>query len=143
MDFFPSASPYRNCRTDHEDKFDHIITKFSGNDMSAYTGDPFLIQVVHFPNFSSEKSFEIWKCSNDGTLSKVDAIGDEWRKGNSYKNYKTRAGCGHAKGIFYELNLYLHSQNRSNHHTSTLGGATFTRDTSHDGASIETKGPHW
>ena len=59
-------------------------------------------------------------------------------------NFKTSPGVGHAKGMFFELNLYSKkSQTRSADHTSTVSGRTFPWDDSHDGVTEDTKGSHW
>ena len=45
--------------------------------------------------------------------------------------------------MFYELNLYSKKIQYSNHHTSTINGLNFKRDSSHDNDEVLTKGPHW
>lgn len=127
--------------TDHQPKFDAFRDFLNGNRPERVTGT-FVIQFVHHPNFQEySKTIEYYRY-NDGSFDRSDNLPHGFRRANSYQNYRTPKGTGHANGIFYELNLYT-SDGRSAHHTSRVHGSQYARDASHDVNPGATKGKHW
>ena len=138
----PDAIPYRCIRTDHDLKFNSLLNWMKCGEHTDLSDDKYIIQLVSQPNFDqNNKSIRYFK-KDENTFIEVFTI-DDYKKANSYKNFKTNKGVGHSNGMFYELNLYTNILEYSNHHTSTTNGLNYERNSSQDGSSIETKGTHW
>lgn len=107
------------------------------------------MQVVWHPNFSPQLFEHVeYMCVNtdgsDGSVLKSASLPTGYRMANSYKNYKTDKGVGHANGLFYEFTLYLASSNSNGgHDTRIVIGSQYMRDDSHDGLSVLTRGSHF
>lgn len=147
MEFLEAATPYRPRRTDYEHAFDAFLAhahRRADAASDAPTADTVIQFVVH-PNFEPMAKAITWYAPHaDGGFSALpDGCPPGYARANSFKNFKTGRGVGHAKGLFFELNAYTRRGAPSAHHTSTVSGAQFDRDASHDGASVPTKGLHW
>ena len=137
-----NAIPYGNIITDKESYFTQFIDwQKNGNHKNQIVED-YVIQFICHPNFEAHNKTINYYKKIDNRFEEITDIAN-YKKSNSYKNYKTNKGIGHMKGLFYELNLYSNIQNCSNHHTSTINGRKFERDSSHDGDFVSTKGSHW
>ena len=136
------AQPYRNIRTDKEEYFNQFLqwTKTSQHNNSI--SDEYIIQLVSHPNFEPNNK-EVRYFKKENNLFEETELTQEYKKANSFKNFKTNKGIGNPKGMFYELNLYSKKIQYSNHHTSTVNGLNFERDSSHDNEQVNTKGTHW
>ncbi|KAH7034502.1 uncharacterized protein B0I36DRAFT_381435 [Microdochium trichocladiopsis] len=103
-------SAYRPLRTDHESKFD-MFKAWAAYPRETSPGDDvqldpssFIIQLVRQVNFGSVEAKRYFVPDGDGGFVEVreqDIINANFRKVNSYKNFKCAA---HNK--FYEFNLY-------------------------------------
>lgn len=131
MEHFKHAHPYNYIKTDHEDKFEHVMNYLKNCAAEGYAED-FIVQVVFFPNFNAHlKKIEYVHVTNAG-ISVSASLSEGYSKVNSFKNYRTNPGIGHIKGMFYELNLYMNKSTNTNRKSSTLTGNTYVRDASHD-----------
>lgn len=141
---FPRSNPYKpRARLDHADLF-QAFEQALRKDPSTKPPVPtnFVMQVKAHPN----------QCNHGVHISWVDEKG--WntnehqpqgaRRANAWRNYRTSPGVGHSEGLFFELNLYTTDATYvSNHHMSQCEGNAYSRDTSHDGDTVSTKGTHW
>ena len=143
--FNQNIIPYRPIRTDKDPYFQEFL-EFGKNDIhhNLVKEKDYVIQLVESPNFSDDKTIKYFK-KVDNKFEEISEklILENYKKANSYKNFKTNRGVGHPKGLFYEFNLYTRQQKYSPHHISTVKGNSFHRDNSHDSEHIENKGPHW
>ena len=120
------ARPYKPRGTVNDQKF-RAFYEFANANSPAYGGyEEFAIQCTKQVNFGpiTETKYFFFK---DGTFVETNEAGlvnSGYRRANSYKNYKC---CNY----FYEANLYTKS-GISKHHLSTVKGAAFSRDSSHD-----------
>ena len=73
-------------------------------------------------------------------FDKTTSLPQGYVRANAYHNYVSKSG--HAKGLYYELNLYT-PDGQSKHHTTRVKGIHFGRDDSHDQNYGTTKGRHW
>lgn len=131
MEHFKHAQPYNYIKTDHEDKFEHVVNYLKNCAADGYAED-FIVQVVFFPNFHAHLKTINYIHVTDADISVSGSLSEGYSKVNSFKNYRTNAGIGHTKGMFYELNLYMNKQTNTNRKSSTLTGNTYARDASHD-----------
>tara|TARA_Y100000996_G_scaffold412857_1_gene399887 strand:- start:2107 stop:2541 length:435 start_codon:yes stop_codon:yes gene_type:complete len=137
------AVPYKNIRTDKEEYFNQFFEWDKNGFHQNNIEDDYIIQLVECPNFEHKKKIQYYKKTDDKFVEVEEKDILNYKKANSFKNLKTNKNVGHPKGLFYELNLYSNVINYSNHHTSTISGNRFTRDSSHDINSVVTKGIHW
>ncbi len=137
-----NAKLYKSTYTDHENKFNNFIKWAKNGNHDDTSNNNYVIQFVKHPNFQPNNKEIKYFMKQEDQFIICDNISD-YKKANSYKNLKTSSGEGHSKGLFYELNLYLNDDSKSNHHTSTTSGLSYDRDNSHDGNIIQTKGQHW
>ncbi|KXJ85106.1 hypothetical protein Micbo1qcDRAFT_181102 [Microdochium bolleyi] len=103
-------STYRPLRIDHESKFDMFKAWAAYPRETSPRGDvqispsSFIIQLVRQVNFGPIEAKRYFGSDGDGGFVEVreqDIINANFRKVNSYKNFKCAA---HSK--FYEFNLY-------------------------------------
>ena len=131
MEHFKHAQPYIFIKTDHEERFQCVVDYLKNGTVATSPVD-FIVQVVHFPNFNSHlKKIDHIHVTNAG-ISIIGSLAEGYFKVNAFKNYRTSKGVGHAKGMFYELNLYMNEQVGPHRKPSTATGNAYTRDNSHD-----------
>ncbi len=140
--YFRHASGYRNCRTDHELKFQSFKDFVCNGKHVNRLSESFVIQFVRHLSFEADRKSVLYYTFNpsQGDFAVSDRMPNGFKRANSFKNYKTKEG--HPKGLFYELNLYTVDGN-SMHHTSRVGGSSYPRGSEHDKDHGTTKGPHW
>ena len=126
MDVIQQAKPYRNIRTDNEAKFDDVWSFLKGESPGP-AQDCYAAQIVHHPNFNAHLREEKWFVSDMDGARLENTKPDGFQKENSFKNYRTDAGVGHPKGIFYEFNLYKQNPT-STRRPSTADGSLYPRD---------------
>ena len=130
-----SVRSYKNCPTDHEEKF----RRFLAGESSA-AGGQHVFQVVQKIDFSPTIVSTKYYDESLREVSAADVANGRYQKINSFKNFK----CLTHK-YFYEMNMYVQGTARSTHHQSTLHGRAYARDASIDlpGSRGVDKGPHW
>lgn len=139
----PRAAPYRDIRTDHEPKFRSFLD-WCRRLPTRTCAERFAVQVVSHPNFDPRRKDVAWFVGDSDGFQRVGGPPEGFLRANTFKNLKTESGVGHAKGMFYELNLYLERHAPpSAHHDSLATGNAFERDASVDGPSVGTKGARW
>lgn len=140
LEYFRSASGYRNVASDHARMFESFRS-FAMSGTPTSVAEPFVIQFVCHPNFLADQKEAVYYLFQEGgCVISSDSLPSGFQRANSYRNYKSAAG--HPKGLFYEVNLYT-SSGVSHHHTSRVSGNHFERDASHDQNFGTTKGKHW
>jgi hypothetical protein len=117
-------TPYKPRRTDHEDLFS-AFQEISSDNCSTPVGlgEDRAVQVVKQQNFGPVLSSRYFKLPNFEEISQSEFISSNYKRLNSFKNYK----CG-THNLFFEVNAYKKNTALSHHHTSTIHGRTYSRD---------------
>jgi len=152
--FHPATQAYRPIYTDHEAPLQEFCAwaRVDAVPASPATVDArWVFQVVQHPNFCRSARQVTYFARQGETYVQVPpaaATPASLLRVNAFKNFKSRPGEGHPKGMFYEVNLCVRraddkSSFQSPHHTSTVNGRRHLRDCSADLPSVPTKGVHW